>query len=235
MALDHHIKSRTLFGDRLPGMLDAADHLSIDRTLLQKLGVAEKLQQYKIDTEREAAEQHKQATIARTREQTLNALRQGKLPAYPYPTPILPFLSGNDTFLIWLFENVNYVEEKTHRQRVSNYAGMSYRGYHAGQSISESHEWSEMMPQGRGIVALTPKYIYFSATQKSFRIAYSKIVTVKPYSDAIEIVKEAANPKRQVFAEHQKEILHTSWFRRFRCTRDDLTKVLYLDSLLRPS
>lgn len=49
------------------------------------------------------------------------------------------------------------------------------------------------------MLVITNKHIYFSGNNKNFRINYKKIISFKPYSDEIEIQRDTATAKPQIF------------------------------------
>ncbi len=52
---------------------------------------------------------------------------------------------------------------------------------------------------GTGIMAVTNKHIYFTSSQKTFRVRLDKIVSFMPYSDGVGIQRDAASAKPQFF------------------------------------
>jgi hypothetical protein len=67
-------------------------------------------------------------------------------------------------------------------------------------------ETTERVHMGTGIMAVTNKHIYFSSTQKTFRVRLDKIVSFIPYSDGVGIQRDAATAKPQYF------ITREGWF-----------------------
>lgn len=51
----------------------------------------------------------------------------------------------------------------------------------------------------RSIMAVTNKHIYFSRSQKTFRVRLDKIVSFMPFSDGVGIQRDAATAKPQFF------------------------------------
>jgi hypothetical protein len=60
--------------------------------------------------------------------------------------------------------------------------------------------------EGIGDLYVTDRAICFVAPTSTFKIASAKVVSVKPYSDGIEIVRDATTAKPQIF------ILDDPWF-----------------------
>ena len=133
----------------------------------------------------------------------LRDLQQGNARSRLDVAGALPFILQKSENLIWVFQDVNYHTMKERIQYVGGSAGISVRvakgvylrtGGYKGERIStESLEL-----QDRGMVGITTKHIYFKGTQKGFRIALSKLISVERFSDAIGVLKEGANPKLQV-------------------------------------
>ena len=67
-------------------------------------------------------------------------------------------------------------------------------------------EKTEVVHIDTGVMALTTRHIYFHGSLKSFRIPFSKIVSFSPHSDGIEINRDVANAKPQIF------MTKDSWF-----------------------
>lgn len=106
--------------------------------------------------------------------------------------------------IIWAFPSTEYLEDKTRRQYVGRSSGVSVRvmkGVYYRTSAFKGHpvEYTERVSQGRGMMVVTNKHIYFHGPAKSFRIPFQKIVSFEPYSNGIGITKDAANAKTQTF------------------------------------
>jgi hypothetical protein len=112
------------------------------------------------------------------------------------------FLKGEN--LIWLFQDVDYYEQriKTHYQ--GGYSGVSIKVakglyYRTGTFRGNPVRTTEMTLIAGGILAITNKHIYFSSNSKSFRIKYDKVITFDPYEDGLGLQKDGANSKPQIF------------------------------------
>lgn len=106
--------------------------------------------------------------------------------------------------IIWAFPGTEYLEDKTRRQYVGRSSGVSVRimkGVYYRTSAFKGHpvEYTERVSQGKGMMVVTNKHIYFHGPIKSFRIPFQKIVSFEPYSNGIGITKDAANAKTQTF------------------------------------
>jgi len=117
-----------------------------------------------------------------------------------------PFNLQKAENIIWLFNGVEYSEDKVRREFVGGSRGVSVRimkgvYYRVGDYRGHTVERTERVVLDRGSLALTQKHVYFAgAGGKSFRVAYQKIVSFMPYSDGFGIVRDAASAKPQVFA-----------------------------------
>ncbi|MFX0142010.1 MAG: hypothetical protein ACFFDN_50705 [Candidatus Hodarchaeota archaeon] len=116
----------------------------------------------------------------------------------------LPFNLQKTEKMIWLFNNVEYYEEKTRRHYEGGHQGFSIRVakglyYRAGAFKGYPVEKTEIVPIDIGLMGITNKHIYFTGDRKSFRVKYDKIVSFTPYDDGIGIQRDAASAKPQIF------------------------------------
>lgn len=135
---------------------------------------------------------------------TLRDLLEGKLPKRVSVEGGVALNLQKNEQIIWAFPNTEYLEDKTKRHYVGKSHGVSIRvmkGVYYRTSAFKGHpvEHTERVSLGHGLLVLTNKHLYFHGPRKSFRIAYSKIVSFEPYSDGIGITKDAANAKAQTF------------------------------------
>lgn len=123
----------------------------------------------------------------------------------------LPFNFQKNEKLIWIEQNVKYLETKNKTRYVGGSQGVSIRvakglyyrvGSFKGQRIQEE----ETNHVDTGLIAITNKHIYFGGSSKNFRIPYSKIVSFIPYSNGIGIQKDGVTAKPQTFVNGD------SWF-----------------------
>lgn len=133
----------------------------------------------------------------------LRELLEGKIPKrVTFSGVALNLQKGEE--IIWAFPNTEYLEDKTRRRYVGQSHGVSVRimkGVYYRTSAFRGHpvEYEERVSRGHGVMVLTNKHIYFHGAEKSFRIAYQKIVSFEPYSDGIGVIRDAANAKAQTF------------------------------------
>lgn len=116
----------------------------------------------------------------------------------------LPFNFQKSETLIWVFDRVDYYEDKTRRKYVGGSSGFSFRiakgiYFRTGGFKGHPVETTERVHMGTGIMAVTNKHIYFTSSQKTFRVRLDKIVSFMPYSDGVGIQRDAASAKPQFF------------------------------------
>ena len=122
------------------------------------------------------------------------------------PTPAitiqgaLPFMLGKDEKTLWVFRDVELVEQKVKREFVGRSQGMSFRVmkgvyYRVGGFKGSPIETTQMVSIGRGMLVLTDKTIYYNCQQKSLKIPYKKLISIEPYSDGVGFQKDGASSK----------------------------------------
>lgn len=116
----------------------------------------------------------------------------------------LPFNFQQIEKLVWLFPAVKYFECRSRRQYVGGSHGMSFRiakgvYYRVGAFKGHAIETTESVHIGTGLLGVTNRHIYFSCDCKSFRIRHDKIVSIAPYSDGVELHRDAATARPQSF------------------------------------
>ena len=117
----------------------------------------------------------------------------------------LPFNLQKSERLIWIWQDVRYFEEKTHREYVGRSAGVRVRvmkGVYFSTSSFRGHpvETTRTIHADTGALGLTNKHLYFAGSSKSFRIRLDKIVSFEPFEDGIGVFRDAASAKLQTFA-----------------------------------
>jgi hypothetical protein len=134
----------------------------------------------------------------------LRDILDGKIPERTRVEGNLPFNFQKTEQLVWVFQGVQYYEEKTRREFVGGSTGGSVRvakGVYLRASSFKGHpvDRTETVHVDNGILAVTSKHIYFTGKAKSFRIPYAKIVSFKSCSDGIIVQRDAASAKPQQF------------------------------------
>ena len=95
-------------------------------------------------------------------------------------------LSGNVPFnlmksekLVWVMDDVDYIETVVRRGRRGSSHGLSIRiargvYYRPSAFRSRAIEWEETVHQDTGLLGFTTKHIYFSGPKKKFRVRYQR-------------------------------------------------------------
>ncbi len=115
----------------------------------------------------------------------------------------LPVLLGKKEQLLWVFKDVKAYEEKTGRRYVGGSSGVSMRickgvYYRVGATKGHPVEYQYQNDLGCGTFIITNKNLYFIGN-KQVKMGISKVLSFKPYSDGIELVKDGATPKPYTF------------------------------------
>ena len=136
---------------------------------------------------------------------------EGNLPDRQQVVGQIPFNLQKSEKLVWVFEDVSYLEERVQRERVGGAQGASIRVmrgvyYHTGGFRSRTVETTVTEKMDVGLMGLTNKHIYFAGSSKRFRVAYSRIVAFDPFSDGFGIMREAQTARPQMF------ITGNGWF-----------------------
>lgn len=122
------------------------------------------------------------------------------------PTPsitiqgTLPFMFDKNEKTLWVYRDVELVEQKIKREFVGRSQGMSFRVmkgvyYRVGGFKGSPMETTQMLSIGKGVLVLTDKTIYFNCPQKSLKIPYKKLISIEPYADGLGFQKDGASAK----------------------------------------
>ena len=135
----------------------------------------------------------------------LRDILDGKLPERVQVDGNLPFNLQKTEKVVWVFENVDYYEEKTRTRYVGGSQGVSIRiakglYYRTGAFKGERVQTSETVHADTGLLGVTNKHIYFAGPSKRFRINYNKIVAFESFSDGIGVQRDAQTAKPQSFS-----------------------------------
>ncbi|SQA78551.1 Uncharacterised protein [Capnocytophaga ochracea] len=135
----------------------------------------------------------------------LRSITEGVIPdSFKIIEGTIPFNLNRNEKIIWIFQNVDYYEDTIKRTYQGDSNGISMRiskglYYRMGSFKGQTIETKVLKYVGKGFLGFTDKNIYFYSYDKSFRIPYSKIVTVLPYERGIRIQKEGVSAKPQIF------------------------------------
>ena len=174
----------------------------------QEKARAEREQEQQV--KREAEERERQLQLQRLeadrqhKENILAILNDDKLPDASWASrEFLPFKFQKSEHLIYVFNDVEYLEKRVKREIVGRSAGASFR-VAKGVSIRTSGsrgtpvEKDVVVSRGSGTMAVTTKHLYFNG-QRSFRIPFSKMVSVEPYNDSVSVTRDRASALPEYF------------------------------------
>ena len=139
----------------------------------------------------------------------LNVLGRGILPrpdldSFTTQFGRLPFNLMKSEVLLWVFGDVGYGEQITHREYQGSSMGVSIRiakGVYVrpGSFRGRTVETTSMEHTDDGLFGITTKHIYFKGQSKAFRVRLDKIVSLDPYQDGLGIMRDTARAKPEVF------------------------------------
>ena len=134
----------------------------------------------------------------------LRDIAEGIVPNRQNITGRPPFNLMKSEKLVWVMQDVDYLEVVTRRERRGSSHGLSIRVakglyYRPGTFRSRSIEWEETVHQDSGLLGFSTKHLYFSGGRKRFRVRYDRIVDFEPFSDGFGIMREAQTAKPQSF------------------------------------
>jgi hypothetical protein len=116
----------------------------------------------------------------------------------------LPFNLQKTEQLIWVFQGVQYYEDKTQRQYVGSSQGVSIKivkgvYYRVGAFRGQPVERTERVQIDTGFLGITSKHLYFAGPRKSVRVRHDKIISFIPYSDGVGIQTDGVTAKPKIF------------------------------------
>ena len=199
-----HIDELTMKTSVISGWENAVDAAFDDGVLSEEEETAlSELQQHFSLTRQELDRKGALAKIAKGA--VLRDILNGMVPERIQVDGHLPFNLQKKETLVWVFQNVDYYEEKTRTHYVGGSRGVGVRVakglyYRTGAFKGERIQTSETIHADTGLLGVTNKHIYFVGPSKSFRIAYNKIVSFEPFSDGIGVQRDAQTAKPQSFS-----------------------------------
>ncbi len=106
--------------------------------------------------------------------------------------------------VIWLFNGVNYYTVRSRTRYVGGSSGISIRVmkgvyYRVGSYHSHPIKTQFLSDEGRGIFVIASHNVYFWSPRKAMKIPSKKIVSVVPYSDGLQIMRDGANAAPHIF------------------------------------
>ena len=134
----------------------------------------------------------------------LRDVTQGIIPKRQRVNGAVPFNLMKSEQLIWVIQDVDYLETVIQRERQGTSHGLSIRVarglyYRPSAFRSRPIEWEETVHADTGMLGLTTKHIYFADSRKRFRVRYDRIVAFDPYDDGFGIMRDAQTAKPQTF------------------------------------
>lgn len=141
----------------------------------------------------------------------LRKLSEGIVPDNMKVEVTLPFNFLKDEKIIWVFQNVEYLQIRQKTRYEGSSIGGSVKiaeGIYLRQSYFNSFpvSYPSLEYIDTGVLVVTDRHIYFGCSFKNFRVKYDKIVSFMPYSDAIGIQRDAMTAQPQIFK------LEDGWF-----------------------
>ena len=134
----------------------------------------------------------------------IREIAEGVVPQRQNITGRVPFNLMKSETLVWVMQNVDYLEVVTRRERRGSSQGLSFRiargvYYRPSAFRSRQVEWDETVHADTGLMGFTTKHIYSSGPKKKFRVRYDRVVDLEPFSDGFGIMREAQTAKPQSF------------------------------------
>ena len=134
----------------------------------------------------------------------LREISEGVVPDRQNLRGNVPFNLMKSEKLVWVMDDVDYIETVVRRERTGSSHGLSIRiarglYYRPSSFRSRVIEREETVHQDTGLLGFTTKHIYFSGPKKKFRVRYDKIVDFDPYDDGFGIMEDNQTAKPQVF------------------------------------
>ena len=134
------------------------------------------------------------------------ALREVSEARIPQQTIIgdLPFNFQKSEKCAWVFQGVDFYEERSRRSFEGGSRGVNVRvakGVYIRQSAFKGHSvvTTSMEHIDSGLLALTTKHLYFAGNRGSHRVPYAKIVSFHAHTDGLGIERDAATAKPRVY------------------------------------
>lgn len=177
------------------------------------LRVQERAIRDKRKRERAEAERARIRAITQLKENMLDILAEGKVPEVNIDVQgTLPFRLLKTETLLWVFADVEYLENKIKRHIQGRSAGVSVRvmkgvSVRAGGSRGTPVETETTVSRGMGVLGITTKNVYFSGS-KSVRIPFNKIVSLEPFRDAVGVTRDRASGLPEYFKCSDAQFLH---------------------------
>ena len=164
----------------------------------------ERQRKHAIRQRRREAQQRALRLELQRRDNIISILDDNKLPQvdWSHHQP-LPFKFLKSEYLLYVFPNVGYAEQRIKREIVGRSAGTSVRvargvSIRVGQSRGTPVERDEVVDRGVGTLAVTTKHLYF-AGERTFRIRFSRIVSVQAMQNAVQVTRDRVSGLSEYF------------------------------------
>ena len=148
--------------------------------------------------------QRQEQLLAAEREAVLDILQNDRVPDLDW-SEFSEFKIAKNERMLYVFPDVEYIEQRTRRETRGKNAGTSVRiakgmSVRAGKSAGQVIESDERTSRGYGTLGVSTKYVFFVGEERSFRIRMDKVVSVRPVAaDAIELVRDRASGHPEFF------------------------------------
>ena len=150
----------------------------------------------------------------------IRELTEGVAPQRQNLTGRVPFNLMKSEKLVWVMQDVDYLDMVTRRERRGSSHGLSIRitrgvYYRPSTFRSRQVEWDEMVHVDTGLLGLTTKHLFFSGIKKKFRIRHGRIVEHEPFADGFGVMGTPRPPSHRA-SEPETAGSHTTWPRTWR-------------------
>ena len=135
---------------------------------------------------------------------TLRDVMQGEVPDRVNVIGDIPFNLQKGEQFVWAFQNAVYFVEKSRTVYQGRSAGVSIRVmrgvyYRTGVFRGYPSTTTYTAQEDVGLLGFTTKNLYFAGQRRAFRIPYTKIIALQPYSDGIGVQKDGVSAKPLIF------------------------------------
>lgn len=115
-----------------------------------------------------------------------------------------PIVLEKNDVPIWVFQYIPLLQEKTKKEYVGGSSGVSVRvmkGVYYRTSAFKGYpiETPYLSEIDSGVLLLGLNNLYYSGSNKAFKIPYKKIISFQPYEDGVKIFKEPSTSKPMIF------------------------------------
>ena len=116
----------------------------------------------------------------------------------------IPFILEKDENILWIFQNVEFYEQRTKTTFEGRSQGVSIKiakgvYYRTGNFKGNPVTNTQMTLLGSGLLALTNRNLYFSSSTKNLKTPFKKLISLTEYSDGIGLQKDGTSAKPQIF------------------------------------